>query len=995
MKTVLRLLPIGLFLLNSALSRELLPEHWIENIPAGDDSVQQCLVFRTKPGVIYRVETSNDLANWSPGDEIYGLGNEFVTTMREFTPPPVTSGGGGGPPAGFTPVTVATLRMRRSSSPGGGMIFSWRSLDDGAQVNAVLAQNGSAEWDRMPFYFQRFGSYDFIFLCDVRFPVVAPDVNPPFGPKDAAMFAQLETSFPAMDQEVVASVERSRHASPPVPPDPDGKKFWRVHCDWSADTDGDGSPDWMEFEMAASGNGALVSGVAADAFGADTNGDGIADGDQLDFDDDGVADAQDLGNPGQEGSQDALIATWAEPPAMQFAAFDFSIDQIVSGVPVLDDVSDNGTLLFTDWLDTSPENATRIIVDRDMSVHTCPSYIQPLTEADGDFQSYAATLIGDRVLGIFTVVNSQSGYLENKDYLWDLTTASPTNSHIPFTMLSGYHDDILDDRPVSRVTANLDFSTPGGKLLTPHGFLPDSGTFGGTRGNTRIEANGNVTTAKGYWRLQGQAYGGVLPLPEEHAAGTSTATLEQLATGSAGSIQKWNLVPGATSLLVAKDSGGFQTSRVTWPAGQQPVGATRDGWVATGGMIWNHSRWTPLKRYFSAMDPTSTKMLHLLDTGLGVAELEYLPNEFKTYLLMSISADGVSTGAGAAAPESLALGVDRISMLAESGNARVPEIWIMAPNGGTKSVRFRTPATAENTLTLSTDSKVTITPSVLNSGDTTVQIAGTAPATENVDVEVIKTGNRHAANAPIKIKAMKKRTVKVALHKVYSVDANGTTVAPVHMPTETGLENYLNQVYEPQVNVRFDVIPCEEGTASAGVDFDLGTVDDRLDFNDTAEVQAATPNAKSIGANPTANIDVWVIGGDISLMLTPALGTTKYLAYGGHLVGTSKIIVDGNVLRNHQLRNPEVQAGKEADHLLHTIAHEIGHVMTKDEHPGDVGYDSALNWTGGADPYVKKRLMCSGGDANHRNPGTCLIKKEWDRIEAWLKAEEERIGRSL
>lgn len=36
----------------------------------------------------YTVETSDDLAKWTQHETIYGLGHEYVVTMRKFTPPP-------------------------------------------------------------------------------------------------------------------------------------------------------------------------------------------------------------------------------------------------------------------------------------------------------------------------------------------------------------------------------------------------------------------------------------------------------------------------------------------------------------------------------------------------------------------------------------------------------------------------------------------------------------------------------------------------------------------------------------------------------------------------------------------------------------------------------------------------------------------------------------------------------------------------------------------
>ena len=71
-----------------ALARDLLPEYRLEEIPATDGSIQKCLIFETIPGVDYRVEVSDDLAEWSTESETYGMGYEFAIPVREAVPPP-------------------------------------------------------------------------------------------------------------------------------------------------------------------------------------------------------------------------------------------------------------------------------------------------------------------------------------------------------------------------------------------------------------------------------------------------------------------------------------------------------------------------------------------------------------------------------------------------------------------------------------------------------------------------------------------------------------------------------------------------------------------------------------------------------------------------------------------------------------------------------------------------------------------------------------------
>ncbi len=69
--------------------------------------------------------------------------------------------------------------------------------------------------------------------------------------------------------------------------------LWRILVDPTIDTDRDGSPDWAEFEIAARGTGVLIPDVIGNPFDADTNADGTPDGEQLDAELDGTADAKD------------------------------------------------------------------------------------------------------------------------------------------------------------------------------------------------------------------------------------------------------------------------------------------------------------------------------------------------------------------------------------------------------------------------------------------------------------------------------------------------------------------------------------------------------------------------------------------------------------------------------------------------------------------------------------------------------------------------------
>ncbi len=327
-----------LFLLGAvvpATARELLPERWFENVPAMDDSVQQCLVFRTVPGVLYTIQRSDALSSWQQVDTIYGLGHEIPVPMREFTPPPPPPDPQN-PPAAPDPGQSVSLMLRRSSAPEGGTIVSWRSLEHGSAMMALIDGEMHPDWDAIPVFAARHGDYDFL-VTHPGGAIPPPGPSLPLGSADAAMLAELENSLPAMNQSVADSVAASRLAPPPAPPAPDSRSFWRIKADWSLDTDGDGSPDWIEFELAALGPD--VNGLRGDPYDPDTDNNGQPDGEQLDGDDDGVPDSDDT-NPGDPTVTDEFAA----PP--RYAMFPITTAEPPADRPWAIQISDKGTVLY-------------------------------------------------------------------------------------------------------------------------------------------------------------------------------------------------------------------------------------------------------------------------------------------------------------------------------------------------------------------------------------------------------------------------------------------------------------------------------------------------------------------------------------------------------------------------------------------------------------------------------------------------------------------------
>ena len=64
--------------------------------------------------------------------------------------------------------------------------------------------------------------------------------------------------------------------------------------------------------------------------------------------------------------------------------------------------------------------------------------------------------------------------------------------------------------------------------------------------------------------------------------------------------------------------------------------------------------------------------------------------------------------------------------------------------------------------------------------------------------------------------------------------------------------------------------------------------------------------------------------------------------------------------------------------VLHTIAHEVGHILVGGGHPDEGGGNSPLAGTDRT-----QRLMCSG--PNSTLESILLVKHEWDDAAVWLK----------
>jgi len=409
--------------------------------------------------------------------------------------------------------------------------------------------------------------------------------------------------------------------------DGDGISNWYeiniYHTDpLNPDTDGDGIPDGWEIAHGLNPNNssdaatifpgsnltnlqAFNAGVQANpnATPTDKDGDGVANDDDADPND--------------------TVINWRHTSEPRFLVVDLPVGDL-DGL-TFDDLSDSGTVLFTKRVANSPD--TRILIDKNLSFHSLSCYPPDLTSPIGYFGACAPNLIGDQVLG------TRLGDNGDQDCTWDPIT----QTFNPFTV-DWYIDDIRDSRADFQVERSYDPLTFDDVLRTPQGYLPDSEDSGW--GDARIEKNGNIVAEHGYWRYSADSpyYGSNNSLPETSVARSATLVQYEVnpETGLPTLAHTWNLVAGSTRLLVSGNNGEFVKSSLACGGSHRPIGVTSQGWVASASEIWSNGTWKSLKDLLGETAPQQATLLGILDTGLGVARIQYETGPAKILLLVPI-----------------------------------------------------------------------------------------------------------------------------------------------------------------------------------------------------------------------------------------------------------------------------------------------------------------------------------------------------------------------
>ncbi|QTN33680.1 hypothetical protein HZ994_15635 [Akkermansiaceae bacterium] len=1007
------LLPFAITTLSATPENPLIPSTWFQEITATDGSTQQCVIFTTVPGVEYTFYHSDALETWTEIGKTYGLGHEFAAAMRETAPAPPPPDPENPPPMPPVP-NSASIAIQASSGASGGTVVSWPSHDHGNAIQYLIAGNIASDWDTVPIFAASHGTHQF-FITRPAGATTPPVHNPFLETKDAAMIADLEAGFADFNTAVAAAATTARNTPPPPPPAPGAMGYWRIKADWSLDSDGDGSPDHLEFALAAA-QAAAGDGLVADPFNADTNKDGIPDGQQLDSDVDGIPDALDI------AADDGLVA-YEIVALPRYAMFVFPA---ATTPPIA--INDRGTVLFPNkiWKGGVFQN---LINDQGQ----IPGHQQP---EHGDHGIYARAINErDQIIGSGNYFMVGDGTVPDP-WFFDALFQWPSPEAIPAMVSLGANGvTTYAELTDSRYALHLDND---GNFFS-HAFIWDGALAGGGPPGEdagwkkwTLPAGGNpLASAPAAEFTKGTGPGGIVWGSEYDILGawsesniTSPFNVDIPVRDPVNILDNGNGNPVATSASPFEQAQVFKDNK--WQVSQL-LADTLD--IADNGTairkhfpegelppaILLNGKWTSIARAAPGIPERwkTSPVAQLSDTSPGGWILAHdrpadtNPPDNVSAALLPIRIKGRSTNSANVIVEK-AVGVDAFSIgssdpaTSDDNIDHVQDrIWIMAPRGSySKEIVIDAPIHETAPLTLSAEG---ITFGGQPEGTVTAPgqslMIRAAPLTDTGSEILLdlKMGDNTSVSKPVGFKVMKYRKLKVTLWLITS-DQNPPNTspndpnykplrAPDFQPTKELLDNYLNDLFTPQLNVEFDC-KIEENT----VRFDTATgaaygappnalnaptaTNGHLDTQ--ADLSIEFDSIRAAGHDDDASINLYVVGGATYLFMRGWF-PDKNQFYFNFADGLSNIPTRTCVIANG-LRNTDAD-------FLDTIGHEIGHILVGEGHP-DLGDNlSPLPGTNHGE-----RLMRSGTKKKTGNSLGLLVKREWDDAEKWLTAEEARLN---
>lgn len=798
--------------------------------------------------------------------------------------------------------------------------------------------------------------------------------------------------------------------------------FWRVVVE-DVDTDSDGLADFEETLLGSSSTSSDsdedgLSDFSEATIGTDPNlpdsdGDGISDSEETasgtnpnNRDTDG--DSQD---DGDDADPKEILIDWPSVPKSSFALVEVVAPQAI-GEAV--DINDKGEVLFSNGIWAAGEWIPKAAEDQEGS-NASDDFTSSFT--GWEYFDNSRNLVGNSEI-LITTGPFAYAYGFNSAASWPSGKTAVDLGASP--EMTDYHYHNMKLTPLGITGANqvvtcLRYSTPTDYMREIAVFSGSGGapTILSTPANTGLltpQGGSTLVSPKGWIAAHAEIpVGGLgrkivlwnpshfnVPLPPEADAYFPSIQLTDLPEGqTALPAGKIGIVAssGSTSHVFLPDKlGNMQHVQSISGLGIQLLAPDGTGMTTDGG-LWRNGKLIPLRelcpRLGEFVDEGWDLFPHKANrNGTYLIQAQGPNGEMEENLAVPIRIEGVDTTVNPANLQAPDHGVDNISIGADKtpNNGNQSDMWIMAPIDRTNTVRFISGASPTLPLHLSAEN-ATFTPAVLDSSDQQVIVTGTGTATSESSL-VVKVGEK-VASCPIRVKAMKKRTVKVAVHAV------GLNVVPPEIPTvpDPGvIQNYLNSVFSTQINADIVVVP---GSNEVPLSWDIGRAsifqlsgpgseklhegNGTFDFTGGAELEQEDKYINLTLRDENSDINVYIL--------------TR------HLIGW---FVQGGVVRSssgtvgiaRRTSNVIVIDGKQNNSIIPIISHEIGHCMVGYGHP-DLNTDpldvlGASPQNRGVAPHDglgaeewNKRLMHS---SILPFPGKTMVKSEWDAAETWLKS---------